>query len=151
MAWPNRGLKDMTSMSGLRQCFPQENAFGLSNTPGAHGARRIVCASRHPPRPLEAWSLETWSLEAWKRLARGLEEAWSTSWEWSWELKFHEKCLPGGVLAAQATKVACKGCQEEGKEGQGGPKDDQIDTPNGPKTLPKTPHLGVLEVIFGRF
>ena len=90
---------------------------------------RIVCASRHPPRPLEAWSLE-----AWKRLARGLEEAWSTSCEWSCELKFHEKCLPGGVLAAQATKVACKECQEEGKEGQGDPKDDQIDTPNGPKT-----------------
>ena len=98
---------------------------------------RIVCASRHPPRPLEAWSLEAWSLEAWKRLARGLEEAWSTSWEWSWELKFHEKCLPGWVLAAQATKVACKECQEGGKEGQGGPKDDQINTPNGPKTYPR--------------
>ena len=64
----------------------------------------------------------------------GLEEAWSTSWEWSWELKFHEKCLPGWVLAAQATKVACKECQEEGKEDQGGPKDDQINTPNGRKT-----------------
>ena len=76
-------------------------------------------------------------MEAWEKLARGLEEAWSTSWEWSWELKFHEKCLPGGVLAAQATKVACKECQEEGKEGQGGPKDDQIDTPNGPKTSPR--------------
>ena len=98
---------------------------------------RIVCASRHPPRPLEAWSLETWSLEAWKRLARGLEEAWSTSWEWSWELKFHEKCLLGGVLAAQVTKDASKEGHEEGKEGQGGPKDDQIDTPNGPKTSPR--------------
>ena len=38
---------------------------------------------------------------------------------------------------AQATKVACKECQEEGKEGQGGPKDDQINTPNGPKTYPR--------------
>ena len=27
MAWPNRGLKDMTSMSGLRQGFPQENSL----------------------------------------------------------------------------------------------------------------------------
>ena len=27
MAWPNRGLKDMTSMSGLRQGFPQENGL----------------------------------------------------------------------------------------------------------------------------
>ena len=35
---------------------------------------RIVCASRHPPRPLEAWSLELGGLEeACKRLGRGLE------------------------------------------------------------------------------
>ena len=88
--------------------------------------------------PAEATGgLEAWSLEAWKRLARGLEEACSTSWEWSLELKFHETCLPGEVLTAQATKVACKECQEEGKEGQGGPKDDKIDTPNGPKTSPR--------------
>ena len=82
---------------------------------------------------LELGGLELGGLEEpCKR--KGLEEAWSTLWEWSWDLKFHEKCFPGGALAAQATKVACKECQEEGKEGQGGPKDDQIDTPNGPKT-----------------
>ena len=50
MAWPNRGLKDMTSMSGLRQGFPQENTFGLSNTPSAASARRIQCAAHRPPR-----------------------------------------------------------------------------------------------------
>ena len=36
MAWPNRGLKDMTSMSGLRQELPQD----FFNTPGA--ARRAA-------------------------------------------------------------------------------------------------------------
>ena len=45
MAWPNRGLKDMTSMSGLRQELPQE----LFNTPGAHSARRIEPAEPEPP------------------------------------------------------------------------------------------------------
>ena len=45
MAWPNRGLKDMTSMSGLRQELPQD----LFNTPGAHGARRIEPAEPEPP------------------------------------------------------------------------------------------------------
>ena len=46
MAWPNRGLKDMTSMSGLRQELPQE----VFDTPGAHGARRIQSAAHRPPR-----------------------------------------------------------------------------------------------------
>ena len=37
---PQQGLKDMTSMSGLRQELPQD----LSNTPGAASARRISIA-----------------------------------------------------------------------------------------------------------
>ena len=45
MAWLNRGLKDMTSMSGLRQELLQD----LSNTPGAHGAWRIEPAEPETP------------------------------------------------------------------------------------------------------
>ena len=48
MAWPNRGLKDMTSMSGLRQELPQD----FFNTPGAHDARRIEPAEPEPPPAL---------------------------------------------------------------------------------------------------
>ena len=66
-----------------------------------------------------------------------MEEAWNTPWEWSEELKFHEKCFLGVVLVAQVTKVAANEGQEGGKEGQGDPKDDQIDVPNGPKTSPR--------------
>ena len=44
-AWRNQGLKDMTSMSGLRQELPQD----LPNTPGAHSARRIEPAEPEPP------------------------------------------------------------------------------------------------------
>ena len=112
------------------------------------GTGLIRHALAHPPdgradclrfaHPAEATGgLEAWSLEAWKRLARGLEEAWSTLWEWSWELKFHEKCFPGWVLGAQVAKVAANEGQEGGKEGQGDPKDDQIDAPNGPKISPR--------------
>ena len=50
LAWPSRVLKDMTSMSGLRQGFPQENTFGSFNTLGVHGARQIQCAAHRPPR-----------------------------------------------------------------------------------------------------
>ena len=63
--------------------------------------------------------MEAWSLEAWKRLARGLEEAWSTSWEWSWELKFHEKCLTGEVkrptLHAKSAKRKARKAKEAPK------------------------------------
>ena len=48
-----------------------------SDTPGATSARRIVCASRHPPRPLEAGCLDVWMLgccEDVKRLRD--EEDW---------------------------------------------------------------------------
>ncbi|MEC7682739.1 MAG: hypothetical protein VYC88_02835, partial [SAR324 cluster bacterium] len=74
MAWPNRGLKDMTSMSGLRQDFPQENTFGLFNTPSAASARRLfaLCVTRRGHwrlGDLELGGLE----EACKRLGRGLE------------------------------------------------------------------------------
>ena len=40
-------------------------------------------------------------------------------------------------MGAQVAKVAANEGQEGGKEGQGDPKDDQIDTPNGPKTSPR--------------
>ena len=56
IAWAQQGLKDMTSMSGLRQDVPQERQSGLTRL-ARGGARRIVCASRHPPRPLGGWNL----------------------------------------------------------------------------------------------
>ena len=40
----------MTSMSGLRQGFPQENTFGLFNTPSAASARRSVRSTLNPLR-----------------------------------------------------------------------------------------------------
>ena len=50
MAWSNRGLKDMTSMSGLRQELSQD----LFDMPGAASARRIEPAE---PEPLPAHSI----------------------------------------------------------------------------------------------
>ena len=59
IAWAQQGLKDMTSMSGLRQGVPQERQSDSTRL-ARSGARRIVCASRHPPRPLGG--LENWRL-----------------------------------------------------------------------------------------
>ena len=93
MAWPNRGLKDMTSMSGLRQGFPQENGLRPVVQHAWRVRRAADCLRFASPAEatggLEAWSLEAWSLEAWKRLGRGL------------------KYVVGGVLEAQiSTKMA---------------------------------------------
>ena len=40
-------------------------------------------------------------------------------------------------MGAHVGKVAANEGQEGGKEGQGDPKDDQIDVPNGSKTSPR--------------
>ena len=58
MAWPNRGLKDMTSMSGLRQGFPQENGL-RPVVQHAWRVRRAADCLRFAS-PAEA----TWRLEA---------------------------------------------------------------------------------------
>ena len=123
----------MTSMSGLRQGFPQEN--GLRPVlQHAWRARRAADCLRFASPAEATGGLELGGLEeACKRLGRGLEYLMGVVSG----VKFHEKCLSGELLTAQTTKVACKECQEEGKEGQGGPKDDQIDTPSGPKTSPR--------------
>ena len=59
---------------------PKEDPQGCLNTQQLQAARRIVYASRIPPRPLEAWRLgrlEAWKLgEAWKGLER-LGEAYA--------------------------------------------------------------------------
>ena len=49
IAWAQQRLKDMTSMSGLRQDVPQERQSGLTRL-ARSGARRIQCAAHKPPR-----------------------------------------------------------------------------------------------------
>ena len=44
---------------------------------------------------------------------------------------------PGMGLGGSSDESCMQKVPEEGKEGQGGPKDDQINTPNDPKTYPR--------------
>ena len=48
IAWAQQGLKDMTSMSGLRQDVPQERQSDLTRL-ARSGARRIEPAEPEPP------------------------------------------------------------------------------------------------------
>ena len=78
MAWPNRGLKDMTSMSGLRQGFPQENGLRPVVQHAWRVRRAADCLRFASPAEatggLELGDLELGGLEeACKRLGRGLE------------------------------------------------------------------------------
>ena len=96
---------------------PSKEGFGREgqarfNTPLAHPVGmggRIVCASRHPPRPLEAWSL------AWKRLGvpRGSSLGNSNlmknaSREGSWRLKRPKLHAKGAKRKARKAKKAPK-------------------------------------------
>ena len=78
MDWRSRGFKDMTSMSGLRQGFPQENGLRPVIQHAWRARRAADCLRFASPAEatggLELGGLELGGLEeACKRLGRGLE------------------------------------------------------------------------------